>query len=49
MVDCSQSSIFRKIIENERFALRAAVLHECQNYLWGRETIWEEPRKIEGL
>ena len=32
-LDCSQSSIFRKIIEIERFALRAAILHECQNYL----------------
>ena len=28
---------FRKIIEVERFALRAAILHECQNYLGG---IW---------
>ena len=26
---------FRKIIEIERFELRAAILHECQNYLWG--------------
>ena len=26
---------FRKIIEIERFALRAAILHECQNYLGG--------------
>ena len=34
-LDCSQSSIFRKIIEIERFALRAAILHECQNYLGG--------------
>ena len=25
----------RKIIEIERFALRAAILHECQNYLGG--------------
>ena len=24
---------FRKIVEMERFALRAAILHECQNYL----------------
>ena len=24
---------FRKVIEIERFALRAAILHECQNYL----------------
>ena len=31
-VDCSQSSFFHKIIEIERFALRAAILHECQNY-----------------
>ena len=34
-IDCSQSSIFRKIIEIESFALRAAILHECQNYLGG--------------
>ena len=27
---------FRKIVEIERFALRAAILHECQNYLEGR-------------
>ena len=44
---------FRKIIEIERFALRAAILHECQNYLGegGGEAgaIWEEARKIEGL
>ena len=26
---------FRKIIEIESFALRAAILHECQNYLGG--------------
>ena len=26
---------FRKIVEIERFALRAAILHECQNYLGG--------------
>ena len=24
---------FRKIVEIERFPLRAAILHECQNYL----------------
>ena len=23
---------FRKIIETDRFVLRAAILHECQNY-----------------
>ena len=34
-LDCSQSSIFRKIIEIERFALRAAILHERYNYLGG--------------
>ena len=34
-LDCSQSSIFRKIIEIARFALLAAILHECQNYLGG--------------
>ena len=26
---------FCKIIEIERFVLQAAILHECQNYLWG--------------
>ena len=26
---------FRKIIEIERLALRATILHECQNYLGG--------------
>ena len=26
---------FRKIVEIARFALRAAILHECQNYLGG--------------
>ena len=31
-LDSSQSSIFRKIVEIERSALRAAILHECQNY-----------------
>ena len=31
VLDCSQSSIFRKIIEIEHFALQAAILHECQN------------------
>ena len=29
---------FRKIVEIERFPLRAAILHECQNYL-GRGAI----------
>ena len=28
---------FGKIIEIERFALRAAILHECQNYLGGEK------------
>ena len=32
----------------ESFALRAAILHECQNYL-GAGAVWEEARKIEGL
>ena len=39
---------FRKIIEIESFALRAAILHECQNYLGGGP-VWEETRKMEGL
>ena len=38
-LDCSPSSIFRKIVETERFALRAAIFHECQNYLGGRGRI----------
>ena len=34
---------FRKIIEIERFALRTAILHECQNYLGGGAgVVWEE-------
>ena len=32
-IDCSQSSIFRKIIEIERFVLRAAIL-------WSVKTTW---------
>ena len=32
-VVCSQSSFFRKIIEIERFPLRAAILHECEDNL----------------
>jgi len=33
-VDCSQYPIFSgKIVEIERFALGATILHECQNYL----------------
>ena len=34
--DCSQSLFFRKIVEIEHFALRAAILEECQNYSGGR-------------
>ena len=34
-VDCSQSPIFCKIVEIERFALRAAILDECLYYLGG--------------
>ena len=30
LVDCSQSLFFRTIVEIERFALRAAILDECQ-------------------
>ena len=32
-LDCSSPLFYRKIFEIERFALRAAILHECQNYL----------------
>ena len=32
-VDSSQSPIFCKIVETERFALRAAILDECLYYL----------------
>ena len=36
-IDSSQSSILPcKIVEIERFAFRAAILRECQNYLGGR-------------
>ena len=45
LVDCSQSPISLKIVEIERFALRAAILHECQNYL-GVGAVWEEARNI---
>jgi len=31
----SSPLFFRKIVEIERFPLRAAILHECQNYLGG--------------
>ena len=34
-VDCSQSSIFPSDRQDKRFALRAAILHECQNLLGG--------------
>ena len=34
-VHTSQSLFFRKIFEIEHFALRAAILDECQNYLGG--------------
>ena len=32
LVNIHSPLFFRKIIEIERFALRAAILHECQNY-----------------
>ena len=41
----TQALFSRKIVEIERFALRAAILHECQNYLRTR-SVWEEARKI---
>ena len=34
-VHTSQCLFFRKIVENEHFAIRAAILDECQNYLGG--------------
>ena len=34
-VDCSQSPIFCKIVEIERFALRAVILDECCLYYLG--------------
>ena len=34
-MSCENQQFFRKIIEIESFALRAAILHECQNYLGG--------------
>ena len=44
-LDCSQSSIFRKIIEIERFALRAAILHESK-ILRGRGAIIPDARPL---
>ena len=41
----TQPPFSRKIVEIERFALRAAILHECQNYL-RTGSVWEEARKI---
>ena len=35
-----------KIVGLERSALRAAILHECQNYLGGGVSVWEEAREI---
>ena len=32
-IDRSQSLVFRKVVKIERFALPAAILDECQNYL----------------
>ena len=32
---------FRKIVEIERYVLRAAILHECQNYLGGGSGLGE--------
>ena len=34
----------RKIVEIELFALRAAILHECQNYSGGRERFGRKRR-----
>ena len=34
-VHTSQSLFFREIVKIEHFALRAAILDECQNYLGG--------------
>ena len=34
-MDCHSPLFFRKIVEIERFSLRAAILRECQNYLGG--------------
>ena len=45
-VHTSQSLFFRKIVNIEHFALRAAILDECQNHLGGRGAVWEEARKI---
>lgn len=39
ILDCSQSRFLGKTVEIERLALRAAILHESQNYVprgWGR-------------
>ena len=34
-LDCYSPLFSRTIVEIKRFALRAAILHECQNYLGG--------------
>ena len=54
LLDCSQFSIFRKIVEIERFALLAAIFNECQNYLGGggrfgkkREKLFPPPLPLE--
>ena len=36
---------FRKIVEIERYVLRAAILHECQNYLAGGGGLTFENRR----
>ena len=42
-IEAVRSPLFsRKIVEIERFALRAAILDECQNFLGA----WEEVRKM---
>ena len=45
-MDCHSPLFFRKIVEIERFSLRAAILRECQNYLGaGAGAILEKARK----
>ena len=42
---CIYPPFFPKIVQIERFALRVAILDECQNYLGGG-TVWDEARKV---
>ena len=38
--DVDNEVFFRKIVEIERFALRTAILNECQNYVFDTHPRW---------